>query len=363
MENYCFIGHRNSLCIPTITFYLFSIRYSYLLHFINRTHLQNKEIIILINPNHMKPFLLSIFLLSSLVGWGQSFGPIKVVYHEYSPTSSDYDIIRWNVNDTTGLTYVLKETTDNQGRVVSLEFLKNGNLIDDQLCYLPSKIKFSYQGNTIIQNLYRDDTLMFGYECDEVYRSVYTIDCRGYIILEESNSWFDSTGMTEDEYLYISQNRPDTIFSLKSNEMWVWGYVYSFYKKDGVFPVSYTFNFKKFGDLYGINEPELSSVREGVSYHTENKGELIKIVTDGIRVQRHSNQSIHKSISSDPTSDLLTKGDYCWLIKETNFFRTPRVETSIIVEIHYTTGEFGQREHYGIITNPPNDWYERVSNL
>lgn len=50
MENYCFIGHRYSLCIPTISFFLFSILCSVLHTLLCRTHLQNKEIIILINP-------------------------------------------------------------------------------------------------------------------------------------------------------------------------------------------------------------------------------------------------------------------------------------------------------------------------
>ena len=218
----------------------------------------------------MKPILLSIFLLSSFVGWGQSFGPIKVVYHEYSPTSSDYDIIRWNVKDTIGLIWVLKETTDTLGRVIELEFLKNGEIIDDNLCYLPNTITYSYTDNTIIETNYMDYEPMMFNDCENVYKCIYHLAENDFIVKTESHSLLDTTNLSNEEInLYKKYYKPLS-FGYPCNEseyrclLNVDGYKYSFSKKDGLYPVSMNFDIQILIELQQFTKSELELIQKGI---------------------------------------------------------------------------------------------------
>ncbi len=80
-------------------------------------------------------------------------GAQKVDYHLYSPTASSWDIVEFGLYDTTGHKFLLRETIDEKGRVKELEFLKNGELINDVLCYLANRVTFEYSENKIIETL------------------------------------------------------------------------------------------------------------------------------------------------------------------------------------------------------------------
>ena len=137
-----------------------------------------------LQPNHsrnvekLEKQIITIILLT-LTGLTQ--GQNKVLYHSYSPTASSWDIIEWNVSDTSDNKWLLKETLDSQGRVVELEFLKDGNLIDDPLCYLANRVIFEYNENQIIETLYHSNQQLLATDCEMHYRTIYHLDKNGFI--------------------------------------------------------------------------------------------------------------------------------------------------------------------------------------
>jgi len=123
----------------------------------------------------------------------------KVLFHEYSPTASSWNIIRWNLTDTSNVIWILKEVVDEKERVIELEFLKNGKLNGDILCYLPNRVTYNYNDDQIIETLYQDNDEMEATDCEIPYKSIYHLDSLGYILKIETFSKYNFSGMDSTE--------------------------------------------------------------------------------------------------------------------------------------------------------------------
>lgn len=191
-------------------------------------------------------------------------GQETVLYHCYSPTASSWDIIKWNVTDTINIPFILKETVDNQGRVKQLEFLKNGKLIGDNLCYLANKVTFEYNSNKIIETLYQGNEVMLATDCEMYYKTIYYLDEDGFITKTESFAKYD---FSKSDLLEIKQWKewvPEYVEKLAENEtnLEIDYYYHSFAKMNGIYPVQK--NFKLTNDYYYGDESERESIVNGI---------------------------------------------------------------------------------------------------
>lgn len=191
-------------------------------------------------------------------------GQETLLYHSYIPTASSWDIIKWNVKDTINIPCILKETVDNQGRVKQLEFLKNGKLIGDILCYLANKVTFEYNSNKIIETLYQGNEVPLATDCEMYYKTVYYLDVDGFITKTESFAKYDFSKSSKLEIKQLKEWVPEYVAKLAENEtnLEIDYYYHSFAKMNGIYPVQK--NFKFTNDNYYDNEPETQSIVNGI---------------------------------------------------------------------------------------------------
>jgi hypothetical protein len=191
-------------------------------------------------------------------------GQDTVLYHSYTATASSWDIIKWNVKDTINIPYILQETVDNNGRVKKLEFLKNGKLIGDILCYLANKVTFEYNSNKIIETLYQGNEVPLATDCEMYYKTIYYLDADGFITKTESFAKYDFSKSSKLEITQLQESVPEYVVKLAENEtdMQINYYYHSFAKMNGIYPVQKNFKFTN-EDYYG-NEPEKASIEKGI---------------------------------------------------------------------------------------------------
>lgn len=193
-----------------------------------------------------------------------TFGQEKVLYHSYSPTASSWDIIEWNVSDTTKHKWLLKETLDKRGRVIELEFLKDGKLIENPLCYLANRVKFEYLDNKIIEKLYHSDRELMATDCEMHYQTTYFLDDEGFIIKMESIAKYDFEGIEQSEIEQWKKWVPEKTIMKDSIgvNLEVDYYYQSFAKMNGVYPVNRNYEFIE--DYYFGDQPEKKSIKKGL---------------------------------------------------------------------------------------------------
>ena len=187
-----------------------------------------------------------------------------IYYHTYSPTASSWDIIQWNVSDKSNHKWILKETMDTYGRVIELEFLKDGKLIEDPLCYLANRVVFEYYENRIIETLYQGNEELLATDCEMYFRTVYHLNKENYIIKKELFAKYDLEGADEQvkanwrewvpEYKIIVDS-PEERFQIEY-------YYHSFAKMNGIYPVNKYYKF--IDDYYYGDQPEKESIKKGI---------------------------------------------------------------------------------------------------
>jgi hypothetical protein len=199
------------------------------------------------------------FILLTIGAHGQE----KVIYHEYSETASSWDIIRWNLTDTTNVIWKVKEIDDEKGRVKELDFLKNGALVDDYLCYLANRVTYEYKKQEIIERFFHEDQELLATECEMPFKKIYHLDNQNFITKTEVFAKYDFAGMDSSQIKqwkeWVSAYKveiPD------SEPLEVDYYEYSFAKMNGIYPVSR--NFKLTEDGYYGDEPEKSGIKKGI---------------------------------------------------------------------------------------------------
>lgn len=190
----------------------------------------------------------------------------KILYHEYSPTASDWDVIEWNTKKNPEKDFILKEYVDENGRVTELSFLKDNNLLEGYLCYLPNKVTFEYFEDKIVETLYQSNEFPLATDCEMWYKSIYHLNKDNEIELIERFSKFDFSGMNSEEIEDAKkQLLPEHFIEAPedTNMLWVDSYYYSFAKMNGIYPVSKNYFFDE-NDEYFKNEPEKSSIKQSL---------------------------------------------------------------------------------------------------
>lgn len=218
----------------------------------------------------VKTFMRLIFILVFLLLSNSIFSQDKVLFHEYHETTSDWNIVQWNILDTANVVWVLKEVVDNQGRVIELVFLRNGKIIDDGVCYLATRVEYEYQDRKIITRFYKADEPMLATDCEGSYMAISHLDEEGYIEKREIFFAFDFSNMDSVSIEEIKRYFPEhnivipgpvpfdpNIDFIRWNDIQlsIDYYSLSYAKMNGIYPVSRNYVINE-GDYYYRDEPE-----------------------------------------------------------------------------------------------------------
>jgi hypothetical protein len=202
--------------------------------------------------------LVLIFLVARL-----TCGQGKEIFHKYEPTASSWEIVQWNLTDTANAFYTLREIVDENGRVKELDFLKNGVLYDDCLCYLANRVTYEYNEGQIVERLFHNDYELLATDCEMPYKSIYYLDNQNYILKIESFSKYNFSGMDSTEIKNWIEWVPTVRVQLPdSSQLQIDYYYHSFAKMNGVYPVSRNYKFNN--DYYYGKEPEKTSIINGL---------------------------------------------------------------------------------------------------
>ena len=213
--------------------------------------------------------ILDILILTTLLSCSSEDRKKEILYHEYRPTSSSWDIVEWNIKKPNEKRFVLKETIDSLGRVKKLEFLMDGEIIAPTLCYLANKITFKYDQNQIIEKLYHSENEMLATDCESWFKSIYHLNNSKKIIKIERFSKYDFTDIDSDKIeKWKTEWAPEyRIEKPDSTELNIYYYDFSYAKMNGAYPVSENFKIDEdsYSTYYGNDdEPEKTSILNGI---------------------------------------------------------------------------------------------------
>lgn len=187
-----------------------------------------------------------------------------ILYHEYSPTASSWDVIEWNTSKPIDKNWIIKEIVDRKGRVIELQFLKDGKLIEDPLCYLANKVKFEYTKTSIVEILYHFDEEIIATECEMKYKTIYHLDNNKYIHKIESFAKYDFEGLDSVEIANWHQWVPEySMVSADSVDAQIEYYYHSFAKFKELYPISKNYKLDRSNYYFG-SEPEEKSISKGI---------------------------------------------------------------------------------------------------
>jgi len=187
----------------------------------------------------------------------------KVLIHEFSPTASSWNVEKWN-SDKKLTGYQIRESVDSKNRVVKLEFMKNGKVLENRLCYLPTVVEYEYQAEKIIENLYANGERMEATECEMPYKTVYHLK-NNYIEKVERFSKFDTINFSKEEITELKKYVPEYNLTVCNDSMncEIEFYYHSFAKMDGIYPVNKNYKYDSENYYYG-DEPEAETILNGI---------------------------------------------------------------------------------------------------
>lgn len=201
-----------------------------------------------------------------------SYGQEKVIFHSYSPTASSWKILVWNIKDPINTTWVLKEIVDKEGRVSELQFLKNGKLTPDILCYLANRITFSYSKNEITERYFYGYEEPFANEFDMPYKSIYHLE-NDYIRRVETFHKFDTINYTSEEIIEAKKYVPEyfNFWCNESTNTEIQYYYHSLAKMNGMYPVNKGYKFEYGNYYYYDREPVNTEILNGIEKIKNNR--------------------------------------------------------------------------------------------
>ena len=193
-------------------------------------------------------------------------GQEKIIFHKFGSTASSWEILEWNISDTSNSRGILKETIDRNSRVIELEFLN----VKAHLCYLATRIKYSYYENKIIEDLFFDSIPLIANECEMNYRSIYHLK-DNYIEKVETFFRFDTINYSareiEEIKKYIQEHKMSICDDSTNTEIEY--YYHSYAKLNGIYPVNKGYKFEK-GHYYYDKEPVNKSIIDGIEKLRKN---------------------------------------------------------------------------------------------
>jgi|TARA_R100000789_G_C2984303_1_gene144357 hypothetical protein len=160
--------------------------------------------------------------------------------------------------------YYFIETVDEQGRIVDLRFMENGEIISNHLCYLSPWMKFEYPNSkTIVQyNLSADGSKFSDIECDMWYKTIYTLNEEQDKILQteieysiDTTAYLTDYGWTKEELFPILESLENKKFDART----VAGYIKSTAKLNGKFPIGDEFDLQLY-NYTGLEFEELKKL-------------------------------------------------------------------------------------------------------
>lgn len=173
----------------------------------------------------------------------------NILYHEISYTATSLHLEKWNITDTTHVSFV-KEIVDDQGRTKELRFYNSFHKLDwPGSAFLGGPIiRYDYLDNQIIETFYSaDNEIANDFRGSEVpYRHIYFLNEENQIIdyKEIYKIDFELTQESFDEtikHLTFYKNlilEYDSLFTDSSYQFTytVFGYEYAYAKMNGVNP-------------------------------------------------------------------------------------------------------------------------------
>jgi hypothetical protein len=193
-------------------------------------------------------FVLTFFLILSFRPAQQS-----VVYHEIiTGIKEERPIIVTGWNQKKGSRYI-RETIDEHNRVVKLDFIRNGRLVES--AWLPiAKITYEYDENMIIETVYdENEKALYVDKHSSHYQTIYYLDKNNYIKKVERISDFETRNPIWKE-LDIAPTSTEELKKesiaffkqyYKGKPYEIEFYKYSYYKYDGMYPVGKNFIIEK----------------------------------------------------------------------------------------------------------------------
>jgi hypothetical protein len=192
----------------------------------------------------------------------------KILYHTCYETSSDWDIVQWNTIDTTNYPVVIKESVDDKGRVIELEFLSHGKYAGS-LCYLANRVTYEYKEDTITETLYWGNRPLYATDCEVPYKRKYYLDKDYYITKVVSFALYNSDGLSQKDIANWKKWVPEySVTDSNSDELFIEYYIYSFAKYNGIYPVSRNYVLSD-ECIYGC-QPEKESIEKGIKLLRQN---------------------------------------------------------------------------------------------
>lgn len=157
------------------------------------------------------------------------------LFHRFHETASIPVIDKWNINkDSLPSMYVI-EKFNNQNQVIEIRFISNGKVWNTHTAFEVPIIKYSYNGNKIIETYYNNDgSKHSGVETGLPYKTVYLINKDGEIINCEYEFYIAPVYEKDMDSTQIAE----TIKNLNEGRTcnFVWYYAYSEKKYNGTFP-------------------------------------------------------------------------------------------------------------------------------
>ena len=203
-------------------------------------------------------YFLLIFIFSSCNKTTE-----KILIHEFRPTASSWNVEKWNtINDKNP--YQIRETVDSKNRVIKLEFMKNGKVLENRLCYLPTVVEYEYQTDRITERLYSNGQPMEATECEMPFKTIYHLK-DNYITKVETFRKFDTINFSKNELnelrKYVSEYELTVCNDSTNTE--VEFYYHSFAKMNEIYPTNKHYKYDPENYYYG-DEPEAESIINGI---------------------------------------------------------------------------------------------------
>ena len=180
----------------------------------------------------------------------------RTIYHLYQPTESVSRIVKWNIEDTTNQRFLVKEIIDKENRVISIQYLMDGKVVDQNTMYGITNLSYEYGDNFIVENYFDSQgNPMTFLENESPTKRIYFLNDRNEIVDCKTIHRIEFVGLEKEKLLEIENSlkfwRENVLQDTENKECemdYIYGYMSSYMKMNGIFPkkADYKFDFNNF---------------------------------------------------------------------------------------------------------------------